>query len=68
MIDGDEFDLSMGTVSMLSLRPLSLAARSVADGSNSNDELPLLHRLVYMDVFYERHWLGNWLEQEIPPK
>ena len=41
MIDGDEFDLSMGTVSMLSLRPLSLAARSVADGSTSNDELPM---------------------------
>ena len=41
MIDGDELDLSMGTVSMLSLRPLSLAARSVADGSISNDELPI---------------------------
>ena len=27
---------------------------------------PLLHRLVYTDVLYERHWLGNWLEQKIP--
>ena len=41
MIDGDEFDRNMGTVSMLSSRPLSLAARSVADGSISNDELPI---------------------------
>ena len=31
MIDGDEFDLNTGTVSTLSFRPLSLAARSVAD-------------------------------------
>ena len=41
MIDGDEFDLRIGTVSILSLRPLSLAARSVADGSISNDELTI---------------------------
>ena len=41
MIDGDEFDLNMGTVSTLSFRPLSLAAQSVADGSMSNDELPI---------------------------
>ena len=40
MIDGEELDLRIGTVSMLSLRPLSLAARSVADGTISNDELP----------------------------
>ena len=41
MIDGDEFDLNMGTVSILSFCPLSLAARSLAEGSNSNDELPI---------------------------
>ena len=41
MIDGDEFDLNMGTVSTLSFSPRSLAARSVADGSISNDELPM---------------------------
>ena len=40
MIDGEELDLRIGTVSMLSLSPLSLAARSVADGTISNDELP----------------------------
>ena len=29
---------------------------------------PLLHRLVYMDVPYERHLQGNWLGQAILPK
>ena len=38
MIDGEELDLRIGTVSMLSLRPLSLAARSTADGTISKDE------------------------------
>ena len=41
MINDDQFDLNMGTVSTLSFRPLSLAAQSVADGSISNDELPI---------------------------
>ena len=41
IIDGDEFDRNMGTVSMLSSKPLSLAARSLADGSSSKDELPI---------------------------
>ena len=40
IIDGDEFDRNMGTVSMLSSKPFSLAARSLAEGSNSNDEPP----------------------------
>ena len=40
MIDGDEFDLNVGMVSTLSFSPLSLAARSVAAGNISNDELP----------------------------
>ena len=40
MIDGEEFALVIGTVSMLSFKPLSLAARSLAEGTTSNDELP----------------------------
>ena len=39
-MDGEEFALVFGTVSMLSLKPLSLAARSLAEGITSNDELP----------------------------
>ena len=40
MIDGEELDLKIGTVSTLSLRPLSLAARSTAEGTTSKHELP----------------------------
>ena len=40
MIEGEELDLMIGTVSMLSLIALSLAARSTADGTISKDELP----------------------------
>ena len=40
MIDGEEFALGIGTVSTLSSNPLSLAARVLADGTTSKDELP----------------------------
>ena len=40
IIDGEELDRAIGMVSILSLNPLSLAARSIAEGTNSNDELP----------------------------
>ena len=40
MIDGEEFALVIGTVSILSLNPISLAARSLTGGTTSNDELP----------------------------
>ena len=40
MIDGEELALVIGTVSMLSFKPLSLAARSLAEGTTSNEELP----------------------------
>ena len=40
MIDGEEFALGIGTVSTLSSNPLSLAARVLADGTISKDELP----------------------------
>ena len=54
IIDGDEFDLNMGTVSMLSSRPLSLVVWSLADGRYLVIQVmnfQLLHRLVYTDVF-----------------
>ena len=38
--DGEKLDRKIGMVSVLSLSPLSLAARSTADGTTSNDELP----------------------------
>ena len=40
MIDGEEFALVIGTVSILSSNPLSLAARALTGGTISNDELP----------------------------
>ena len=40
MIEGEELDLIIGTVSILSLIALSLVARSTADGTISKDELP----------------------------
>ena len=40
MMDGEEFALMIGTVSILSLKALSLAARSLAEGTTLNDELP----------------------------
>ena len=40
MGDGEEFDLIIGIVSMLSFIPTSLAARSTVEGTPSNDELP----------------------------
>ena len=40
IIDGEEFALTIGTVSILSFNPLSLAARSLTEGTTSNDELP----------------------------
>ena len=36
----EEFALTIGTVSILSFNPLSLAARSLTEGTTSNDELP----------------------------
>ena len=40
MIEGEELALTIGIVSALSFNPLSLAARALAGGTISNDELP----------------------------
>ena len=40
MIDGEELALAIGIVSVLSSKPLSLAARALTGGTISKDELP----------------------------
>ena len=52
-IDGEELDLRFGVVSILSLTPLSLAARLTTEGTYSNDELPTASPTgVCMDVLF----------------
>ena len=56
MIDGEELALAIGTVSILSSNPLSLAARfSQGEPFQMTNSL-LRSRLVYMDVLVETHW------------